>query len=104
MCRIQSNIYLLFLVWLILLSGTKTKEDVKFRPHKLFGGGIFGQGQLPLQKNLIFYTRLKIATHLPDFEQTIALAFLKASCPQIPYWVHFILKVPNPIYILISIE
>jgi hypothetical protein len=28
------------------------QEDIKF-PHELFEGGIFGQGQLPVQKILI---------------------------------------------------
>jgi hypothetical protein len=40
----------------------------------------------------------------PDFEKTIALAFLKATYPQIPYQVHFTFKVPNPIYMFTSIE
>jgi hypothetical protein len=38
----------------------------------------------------------------PENEKNIALAFLKATWLQIPYWVHFTFKVSNPIYMCIS--
>ena len=40
----------------------------------------------------------------PTSQKTIALAFLKATSPQTPYWVHFISKVQNPIYMFTFIE
>ena len=43
------------------------------------GGGIFGMGQPPGQKTEIFSTRPKMVACPPDFEKTIALAFLKVT-------------------------
>ena len=37
-----------------------------------------------------------------NFEKNIAFAFLKAAWIHIPYWVHFTLKVKNPIYVCTS--
>jgi hypothetical protein len=36
---------------------------------------------------------------LANFKKNIVLAFLKATYPQISYWVHFIFKVQIPKYI-----
>ena len=79
-------------------------EDVNPPPPELFGGGRFKQGQPPVQKIQILWTRPKIVANPPNFEKTIALAFLKFFYPQIPYWVHFTFKVQNPIYIFTSIQ
>jgi hypothetical protein len=40
----------------------------------------------------------------PDFKKIIVLAFLNVIYQQIPYWVHFTFKVPNPIYMFTFIE
>ena len=52
----------------------------------------------------IFWTRPKTAVRPPDFEKTILHVFLKATYPQMSYWVHFIFKVSNLIYMFTSIE
>ena len=40
----------------------------------------------------------------PIFKKIIIFAFLKVTSPQIPYWVRFISKVQNPMYMFTSIE
>jgi hypothetical protein len=50
--------------------------DVKFPPMNSVGAEYSGRGRI----------RPKTApARLPDFKKTIALAFLKATYPQIPY-------------------
>ena len=73
-------------------------------PPRTYRGGRFGQGQLPIQKIQIFWTQLKTYACPLDFDETIALAFLKATYPQTPYWVHFTFMAQNPIYMFTFIE
>ena len=74
-------------------------------PYEPFRGGIFGQGQLPHKETGIFWTRPKTSARPARLsKKPIVLAFLKATSPQIPYWVHFISKVQNPKYMITSIE
>ena len=59
-------------------------------------------GQPPKNKSEIFKSQPnKCCLIRLTLKKTIALASLKAACPYNPYWVHFILKVQNPIYLSI---
>ena len=71
-------------------------------PLRTFMGGRFRQGQPPFWKIQNFWTEPKSNARPP--EKTIALAFLEATYPQIPHWVHFTFKVQNPMYIFTFIE
>ena len=61
---------------------------------------IIGQGQPPVLKKLkLSGPARKLLPAGPISKKFIALAFFKATYPYISYWVHFTLKVQNPIYI-----
>ena len=64
-------------------------------PANFLGVVDLGRGSRP-ERNPIFWNRLKTSARPSDFEKTIALAFLKVTYPQIPYWVHFTFKIHNP--------
>jgi hypothetical protein len=62
-------------------------EDVKSPLPELLKEGIFKQGQPPIQKmqDFLDLTENCCPPRLPDFERTIASAFLKATYPHITY-------------------
>ena len=83
----------------------KERGDIKTPPYELWGVLNPGGGNLPVKfppAREIFESDRKLLSDPPDFEKNIALAFLKATWLQIPYWVHFTFKVSNPIYMCTS--
>ena len=78
--------------------------EVKPPPTSFSGEVDTSRGSPPSKKSRFFGPNQKPLSTPPNFEETIALAFLKATYPQIPHWVHFTFKVQNPIYIFTSIE
>jgi hypothetical protein len=63
--------------------------NIKHLPTN-FGGSLLGTFLTPTEN---------CCPPHPTSKNTIALAFLKAAWLQIPYWVHFTLKVQNPMYV-----
>ena len=71
-------------------------------PLQAFQGEVDrGRGN-PRKNSRYFEPDQKLLHAPPNFEESIALAFLKATCSQIPYWVHFTFKIQNPIYMCTS--
>ena len=67
-------------------------------PHELFWGGIFGQGKPPIQKIKIFPgLDRKLLPACPTSKKPLSLHSWRPS-------MHFTFKVPNLIYMFISIE
>lgn len=58
-------------------------------PYKLVKSGRYGLGQPPINFLRFSGPDWKQLHALVNFEKNITLAFFKASCPQISYWLHF---------------
>ena len=68
-------------------------------PYDLFEKVDMGKGS-PTRKNLFSRPDRNFLHGPSDFQKTIALAFSKATYPQIPYWVHLTSKAQNPIELI----
>jgi hypothetical protein len=91
----QANRHGLIVSWVRYLLA----EDVKLSPTNFLREVDLGRGSRPSRKSKFSGPDWKLLPTHPTSKKTIALAFMKATYSQIPYWVHFTFKVQNPIYI-----
>ena len=71
--------------------------DVKL-PLTNFLGEVDMGGGAPIKKLRFFGPDQQLLSAPSDFKKKIiAYEFLKATYPQVPYWVHFIFEVQNPL-------